>query len=122
MKAQFATIEAVASIFMAFSAAATISYMLNGYPAQYNSDRHNLSMAIAATDFMRDLSANALANECLVAYLSINSPCMRNYSSEFEKVYGINNISVVNGNDTLQQYNIYCSSVSEMGLLCIGVS
>ncbi len=122
MRAQFATIEALMALTLALSTATAISQALGTYQHDYNSQYSNLSMAVAAHDFIQQMSSNATAQYCMDGYAQDHSGCMSNYTGYYMSVYGLSAIGVVEQSAGYNYSKVYCGAPGGYNLICIGVS
>ncbi len=120
MKLQFATIEALTALLIAISAMTIGSQITGFYQHEYYIDGKNLSMRVAAYDFASQMSENSAAVSCMAESKS-GAACMTNYTSLYEKAYGIRRIGIINGSRGGNYSYVYCGNGTD-GILCVGVS
>ena len=120
MKGQFATIEALSSLFIVISTICLSSQIINGSQQSLTLERGDISAKAAAYDFFMQLLRNQSTQQC--ASNALNDTCMNNYSNYYKMIYGINRIGVIQNQQERNKYsNIYCESVSN-SIVCFGVS
>jgi len=93
MKAQFAMIESVLSLFAILSAVSLVASQMNANSMNLNLQRGGAQRAIAVYDIMTAIQNNASANVCV-----LSSPeCAKSLASEYIGVFGINSLGFTFG-------------------------
>jgi hypothetical protein len=120
LKGQFATIEALSSLFIVMSVMCLSSQMINNSQQSLVLERGSISAKAAAYDLLMQILRNQTTREC--ATDTLNSTCMNGYSGYYKMIYGIDKIGVIQNQQEGNNYsNIYCESVSN-SIVCVGVS
>ena len=79
-------------------------------------------MAIAAHDFIQQMSINATAERCLDGYARSHSGCMSNYTDYYVSIYGLRAMGVVEPGSGYNYSKVYCGAPGGYNIICIGVS
>jgi len=104
MKAQFASIEALAALLLISSIAGIGINMLNEAYHEALIGRMFGIENIAAFDFINEVYTNPLLGNCINQTVS-NSPCIINYLSLYKETYHLNGI-LLSANKTYKLGNI----------------
>ncbi len=120
MKAQFATMEAILSLVIVVSSLALYSRTMPSMQEYLLHASQNASLSAASYDFISQMMENKSTYSCVTS--SDPSPCMQNYSSYYQKIYGIKRIGIISGSSQSISYSkMYCGMISG-NYLCVGVS
>ncbi len=89
MKAQFATIEALLSLFAAIVALAFVHSASNGIGARIDSARSSLDASLASYDFNEQLRYDPRLQWCVAQYGAGNTSCFSAYVKYYAQAYGL---------------------------------
>ncbi len=89
MKAQFATIEALLSLFAVMIALALLHNASNGINAGMGSARSSLGASVAVYDFYQQLRYDPELQLCIAQYSAGNKSCILAYEGYYAKAYNL---------------------------------
>ncbi len=93
MKAQFAMIESVLSLFAILSAVSVVASQTNANALNINVQKSALQRAVAVYDIMNAIEANASANACVLS----SSGCKGALAAEYIRAFGIGSVAFTFG-------------------------
>ena len=93
MKAQFATIEAIASLAVAAVAISGISAAIASSNNNAYSSMAAMRLGFAEHDFMAQAFADAPLRSCVDAFVQSGAGCISEYMSRYSLIYGLQNFT-----------------------------
>ena len=115
MKAQFAMIESVLSLFAILSAVSLVASQANANALNLNVQKSALQRAVAVYDIMNVIEANASANSCVFS----SSGCKDALAAEYSRAFGIGSMAFALGgsqsNSSYENSTERCLPVGVLG-------
>lgn len=120
MKAQFATIEALLSLFIATYALYACGHIISNSQQSLGLARGAISAKAAAYDLLVQILQNQSTRSCALSASS--AMCMASYFAYYKEIYGVSDIGIIGAQGERANYSLaYCESVSN-SIVCVGVS
>lgn len=95
MRAQFATIEAIASLLVVLSAISFVSGEISLNNANVYASHSGVAQSMAAYDFFRQIADNESANGCIaLARMTGDSACLDALVESYKEAFGIGQLEV----------------------------